>query len=113
MENELINSGKLAFIEENYETALSYFSKAIEKDENNYLAYLYRGCTLNKLGAYDNAIIDFSQVEKSGKTNEYLSHRGLAYFYNENFTEASKDLHLAKEEFGDNEMISNLLLKLD
>jgi Flp pilus assembly protein TadD len=113
MENALINSGKQAFIEENYESALSYFSKALEKDENNYIAHLYRGCTYNKLGDYDNAIDDFNQVQKSGKTHDYLYNRALSHYYNENLSEASKDLNEANEKIGNNELISSLLLKLD
>ena len=64
MSYELINCGKQSYAEENYQTALSYFSKTLEKDQNDDLALLYRGCTYNKLGIYDKAIEDFDNLEK-------------------------------------------------
>ena len=119
MKHELLNYGKQSFAEENYQTALSYFSNTLEKDEkdeNDELALLYRGCTYNKLGIYDKAIEDFNNLEKLNKTEEFLISRAIAHFYSENYKEAKLDLERAREKASseeDLEIISNLLLKLD
>jgi tetratricopeptide (TPR) repeat protein len=116
MKHELLNYGKQSFAEGNYQTALSYFSNTLEKDENDDFALLYRGCTYNKLGIYDKAIEDFNNLEKLNKTEEFLVSRAIAHFYSENYKEAKLDLERAREKVTseeDLEIISNLLLKLD
>jgi tetratricopeptide (TPR) repeat protein len=95
MENELLNNGLSEFIEDNYHTALSYFSEALEKNEHCERALLYKGCTHNKLGEYELAISDFSKI--TNPNFDVLYNRAIAYFNSEKLEDAKKDLNKLKE----------------
>jgi tetratricopeptide (TPR) repeat protein len=115
MEQELISNGLSAFIEDNYQTAISYFSKALEKNESNEKALLYRASAHNKIGEYGLALKDLSQI----KTDSFdvVYQRALANFYSENFEEARKDLHKARDSYSlsdsESKNLNIILSKLD
>ena len=114
MEEELISNGLTAYIEDNLQTALSYFSKAIEKNENNEKALLYRACTYNKLGEYEIALRDLEKVNNDSFDVSYQ--KAFAYFNSEKFEEAKKTISkvdsttLSSE---DKNRLNILLAKLD
>jgi Flp pilus assembly protein TadD len=112
---ELLSAGLTAFIQDNYQTALSYFSKALEKDAENEKALLYRASTYNKIGEYDLALKDLHLVKT--EYFELLYQRALAHFHNEKVEEAKKDLQKAKElkSLTNEELkrLNNLLIRLD
>src|SRR5690349_12392229 len=95
MEQEFLSNGLSAFTEENYQTALSYFSKALEKNEANETALLYKACTHNKLGEYDFALKDLQQIKT--ETFETLYQQALEHLNSKKFEEARNDLQKAKE----------------
>jgi Flp pilus assembly protein TadD len=92
MEDNLIQSGMTAYIEENYETAIDQFSKSLEKSALNSEALLFRGCSYLKSGQFDKALKDFNQVEElSGEFYDLLLNRTEAHFYNMDFEKAHSD----------------------
>jgi Flp pilus assembly protein TadD len=112
MEHELISNGLSAFVEDNLQTALAYFSKALEKNETNEKALLYRACTSIKIGEYDNALKDLDRIKEP--TFETLYQKAIAYFNKENFEEAKKHLTSAsKADKADQIRLNNLLTKLE
>ena len=46
--DELISKGFDFYEDEEYELAVKYFSRAIEKNSDNYLAFYYRGCAFRQ-----------------------------------------------------------------
>ena len=54
-----------AYLEENYQKAIIYFNKEIERNPNNGGAYFYRGIQKHKLEDYQGAINDFTQAIKN------------------------------------------------
>ncbi len=98
MEDNLVQSGLAAFIEENYKTAIDQFSKSLQKNSDNYEALLFRGCTFLKTGDYSKAIDDFTQAEKlNGESYELLLNRTKAYFLNMDCASAQADLEKTKK----------------
>jgi tetratricopeptide (TPR) repeat protein len=97
MEDNLLQIGMTAFIEENYETAIDQFSKSIEKNADNSEALLFRGCSYLKLGYYDKAVSDFNQTEiLSGEFYHLLVNRSQAHFFNMDFKQSHADLSKLK-----------------
>lgn len=93
MEEELIRSGLSSFMEENYTTAISYFSKALEKNPDNKDAFLYRGCTYNKIGDYTSALSDLNSAEKQSGANFDISfNKAIANFHNSELKETASEL---------------------
>ena len=91
----------------NYEKAIEFFTKAIESDSNNAVAYFNRGLVYLKAGSkytpegrasLEEAILDFSRaVELKPDYVEAYYHRGLAriefiHFYDSPFGEAQINL---------------------
>ena len=109
MEEELFHYGLTNLIEENYQTAIDYFSKSLEKNIN-YDAYLYRGCAYFKFGDYASAISDFNQAEQL-KQNTFAVYynRAQAHFYNQDNQSGLSDLTKAREfENLSQEQVKNL-----
>ena len=97
MEDNLVQSGLTAYIEENYKTAIDQFTKSLEKQTENYEAFLFRGCTYLKTGEYSKAVDDFNQSEKlNGESFELLLNRAKAYFLNMDFANGQSDVHKLK-----------------
>jgi tetratricopeptide (TPR) repeat protein len=114
MEEELISNGLSAFIEDNFQTAVSYFSKVLEKNESNERALLYRACAHNKIGEYELALKDLTQIKT--ESFEILYQRAIAHLYGENFEEAKKALNEAKkinQSDTQEKKLSSLLTRLD
>ena len=116
MEEEFIKYGLINNIEGNYDTAIEQFTKAINKNEQNYKGYLYRAIAYSNKGEYNNALNDFEKAEKLKKEDdEFYYLRGKTYFYNQNFNNAKIDFEKAltinsiNEE---NKEIINKLLKI-
>ncbi len=97
MDSELIHSGLISYMDENYKTALDQFSKALEKNSENSEALLYRGSTFIETGNYSNALQDLDKADKL-KPNDYeiIYKKALAYFMSMDFTSGNKELNRLK-----------------
>ena len=119
MEIELIKSGLISFIEENYKTAIDQFTKALERTPDNIEALIYRGSTFDKIGNYKLGLEDLDKAFAENK-NELLNYdilytRAKLYLNSNNFKAALEDLNKAKEIHGlKEEQTSNIdkLIKL-
>ena len=86
--NDLIISGAISFIDENYNTSVETFSKLISKFHSAD-GYLYRASALMMLGNYEEALKDLNEGEKMLKTSfEFTYKKGICLFYMERFSEA-------------------------
>ena len=93
MENDLIHSGLISYMDENYKTAVDQFTKSIEKNCENFEALVYRGCSNIKLGNFSSAITDFDMANKFKENNfEVLYNRSKAHFMNMDFAKGHADL---------------------
>ncbi len=93
MENDLIDSGLISYMDENYKTAVDQFTKSLEKKSDNFEALVYRGCSNIKLGHFSSAISDFDMANKFKENNfEVLYNRSKAHFMNMDFANGHADL---------------------
>lgn len=95
MEEEFLQSGLTAIMDENYNTAIDYFTKIISKNDKNYKALLYRGVANVKKGDYENALSDLNKAEEirvKDSDDDLFYFKGVALFY-------SQELEKAKEQF--------------
>ena len=116
MSEEFISVGLLNFIDFNYKTALENFNKALQKDENNLDAILYRGICNLKLGNYDQAISDLNKAESQSSSSFEISYnRGISYLYNCEINYAKQDLEQAKKLANDDQLliVTKVLEKLN
>ena len=67
---ELVDQGKTLFLEEKYDEAIPYFSKAIRKNNQNDDAYSYRGLCYFWLENYKEAVSNFSKAFELNPYNE-------------------------------------------
>jgi Flp pilus assembly protein TadD len=99
MEEEFTRQGLLSYMDENYKTAIDQFSKALEKNPDNYDVIIFRGCSFSKLGDYSTALSDFNTAEKLKEIPDFdlLYNRGKTHFLNQDFKQAHEDLSKANE----------------
>ena len=98
MEDEFLQSGLTAIMDENYNTAIDYFSKIISKNEKHYKALLFRGVANVKKGDYDSALADLNKAEeiREKDTNDDLFYfKGVALFYSQELEKAKEQLEKA------------------
>lgn len=96
-QNELMSEaffgyGLLAFKHENYDEAVEAFNKAIRFNNQNTMAYYYRGSALIHLVDYPNALADLNQSIKLSPANS-SAYYNRAMLYN-----ARGDLRLALDD---------------
>jgi Flp pilus assembly protein TadD len=93
MDSELIHSGLISYMDENYKTAVDQFSKALEKNHDNSEALFYRGASFIKIGNYSSALTDLDKADKL-KENDYeiIYKKALAYFMSMDFSSGHKEL---------------------
>ena len=112
---DFTQSGLIAIVNGDYDTAIDLLSKSISKDDKDYKSLLYRGIAYCNKGMYDNSINDFNNAEnfRKDEKDEFYYLRAKAYFYNQQLLEAQKDLEKAKSIEGISEetkkKIENLL----
>jgi len=66
---ELVEKGKVLFLEENYTDAIPYFTKAISRNTLNDEAHAYRGYCQYMLENYTDALVDFSNALQHNPKN--------------------------------------------
>lgn len=72
--------------------AVSYFTKAISMDKDNYLYYFKRGTVHLKKSKFVNAIQDFNQSLLLNPEHDNSMHnRGIALFYTKKYEQACED----------------------
>ncbi len=101
MDSDLIHSGLISYMDENFKTAVDQFSKALEKNPDNFEALVYRACSFLKLGNYSSSIDDLNKADKLKENNyEVLYNRAKAYFLSMDFTKGQAELVRLKELSG-------------
>jgi len=74
------NCGDIYYKKEEYDKAVSSFSKAIGRDSKYVWAYIYRGISYDKQKNYENAISDYSKaIELDPKETIAYKNLGLTY----------------------------------
>ena len=104
----LIDFGESAIEKEEvneYEKALEYFSRAIQKDPNSIQAYNLRGRTYTSLERYDKAFEDFAKAENIDPDDaETYFNRGCLYQQQGQYSDAINNYDTAilkKEDYGE------------
>lgn len=76
----LINQGTVFHEKGQYDKAIAQYTKAIELNADNAMAYYNRGLAYLNKGQYDKAVSDYNKViELNPKDSEARYNRGLAY----------------------------------
>ena len=96
LSNQKIESGNKFYFNGDYNSAISDYTKAIELNENNAIAYRNRGTAYANVKDYRNAVEDFSKVIEFNPNNSsaYIG-RGAAYIYLREYNRAVVDLNRA------------------
>ncbi|MCL2879579.1 MAG: tetratricopeptide repeat protein [Treponema sp.] len=82
----LIDQAEADFHNQNYDQAITGFTKAISLNSDNAAMYYLRGLVYYRMGLYDSAIADFTHaLDLAPDYSEVYSPRGMAYFYKKNF----------------------------
>jgi tetratricopeptide (TPR) repeat protein len=87
----------------NYESAIKQYTKAIKKSKDDWElanSYKFRGDLLFKIGLYDQAVSDFSEMIKFGERSGYMK-KGYGYIERGNSYLALKEYQLAIEDFSE------------
>lgn len=98
------NKGLEAYEAADYETANTYFAKAIERDSLNGTYYMNRGMALSELKMYDDAMTSFERASELLRGDEDIQllyrSKGISLVYQGNYSEAitSFDAALAGKE---------------
>ena len=86
--NDLLLSGALSFMDENYNTSVETFTKLISQNQTAD-AFLYRASAYINLGNYQEAFKDLTEGEKKTKNSyEFAYKKGVCLFNMERFSEA-------------------------
>jgi tetratricopeptide (TPR) repeat protein len=95
---DLLTKGYDFFNKGQYDQAITYANKVLERDPQSVGAYALRGDAYLKKGQYDQAITDFSKVlERDPKSAESYGMRGEAYFLRGQYDQAIADYTKAIE----------------
>lgn len=79
-----------------YDKAISYLDKAIDKDSESVKAYVERGTMRFAIEDYELAVADFTKAVNIKMGNPYAYYfRGRAYTYLEEYEKALQDLNLS------------------
>ena len=101
----LIDFGEIEIEKEEYEKALEYFSRAIQKDITKIQGYNLRGRAYTSLERYDQALGDFEDAEKIDPDDaETYFNRGYLYQQQDLYSDAINDYDTAiskKENYGE------------
>ena len=101
----LIDFGEIEIEKEEYEKALEYSSRAIQKDPNRIQAYNLRGRAYTSLERYDQALEDFAEAETMDPDDaETYFNRGYLYQQQDLYSDAINDYDTAinkKEDYGE------------
>jgi tetratricopeptide (TPR) repeat protein len=98
MADEFFNYGLTSLMEDNYQTAIEYFTKSLERNPESYDSHLYRGIAYFKFGDYSSSISDLNNAEKIKENSfDVLYNRAKTHFYNQDFTNGINDLKRARD----------------
>jgi hypothetical protein len=87
-----IQKADIAYENEDYKQAIYYFTKHLETNANDEIAYFKRGCSHIKLKENAEAIVDFTKtLEQNPENFESYFYRGNAYFSISNYEKALND----------------------
>ena len=88
--------GNKKYLRGDYHSAISLYTKAIEEDSGNYVAYVNRGMAYHDIGMYHKAIEDYN-VAINIKCNfaEAFKNRALSYYALNESEKALEDYNTA------------------
>lgn len=90
--NNYIRQANYAYENEDYKQAIYYFTKHLENNSSDEIAYFKRGCSHIKLKEDTEAILDFTKTLEQNPSNfESYFFRGNAYYSVSNFDKALND----------------------
>jgi len=93
---DLVAEGKNSSDKGRYVDAMSKLDRAININDKNYIAYLYRGVTNYRMKKYNDAITDCSKaISLNGEFVDALFYRGLAYQQLKQYKNATIDYNRA------------------
>ena len=102
MEEDFIQNGLIAYIEGDIDQSLEQFTKAINKNDKSYKAFLCRGKVHINKGDIEAALNDLNKAEElaneSNVGDELYYVKGKALFEDENLEESKKCLEKAFNE---------------
>jgi tetratricopeptide (TPR) repeat protein len=91
-----INNGDSAFMSKDYEKAINYFTKAINDDNDSFIAYYKRGLAYLYINQFNLSADDFTRaLELDSTSADSYNNRGLAYSYLGDLASAVKDFDKA------------------
>ena len=109
MDSDILNLGVHAYISDDFKQAADLFTKVIDSEKDNQNALLYRASSYIKLGQFESAIYDLTNLEKKGNASFELYYKlGYAYFNALNFKEANDSLKQALSKASSNEQRQSL-----
>lgn len=95
---DYIRRGRLAEEQEDWETAVREYTKAIELDPGNAMAYHLRGIAYGALKLYEKAIKDYNKaIELNPDHSSFYNNRGVFYEDLRQYEDALKDYSKAIE----------------
>jgi tetratricopeptide (TPR) repeat protein len=86
-------NGQALFYSEQFSDALNKLNKAIELNENNAMAFYYRGLVFDAQNELSKANKDFNQAIKIMPDYRFYYANGLAYYKNKNYTAAISNIN--------------------
>lgn len=93
-----LNLGDAAYYAGEYEKAIDNYTKAIEINPEDAMAYNNRGVAYHKLEQYENAISDLTKaIEIHSEESNYYRNRGVSYHHFKQYEKAIKDFTKAIE----------------
>ena len=116
MEEDFIQNGLIAYIEGDIEQSLDQFTKAINKNDKSYKAFLCRGKAYINKGDIEAALYNLNKAEElrneSNFGDDFYYVKGKALFEDENVEESKKCLEKALIEKDINEESKEKINKL-
>lgn len=98
LEEEAVNKGMAYTNKGMYDEAIAEFTKTLEINPKNVIAYYNRGLAYQKKGKLDKAIYDYNKaIEINPKDAEIYYNRGITYYYKKEFDQAISDWSKAIE----------------
>ncbi len=96
LSTQRFKAGNEAYTRGDYNGAIIAYTEAIEFDNSNAAAYLYRGSAFGTLGDYMKSAADYTNAIRldGNNANAYVG-RGIAYYYMGNYAAAVADLTAA------------------
>lgn len=110
-QNDLYDKGMHQLRGNNYESAVKFFSQAIEKNQKDYASYYQRSCAYQKLKKYQEMFNDLNKcIDINGSFPEAYWSRGELLFLSAKYFDFLNDENMAVKYAKENDTIRNYAL---